>query len=377
MLWSRYMAFFLDWRAVLVGLVWVAIVWLLRIWSKRYGKAHIGYSSLQEAVSTGWRARLGPLPRWLLWSSLGAFALAFLDPHFTVPKEGSSGAPVNPVEGIAIYMILDHSGSMSDQVPATLPEGMTKLPKIDLLKRLTSAFIRGDRQADLRGRPNDLIGIVAFARGAQVLAPLTLDHAALLKVLKDIRVTDNDEQDGTAIGYAIYKTAQIIAATRSYAQDLPNSEKPAYAIKSAIMILVTDGIQDPNPKDIGKRFRTMDIPDAAAYAKKEGIRLYIINIDPEIGSEKYAPNRHQMERSSQETGGRFFMVNGSTGLMEIYKTIDGLEKSHLPGNAEILPKDRLPNLYQRVSLFPWLIAIGLFCLALSIILRAFFLRSFP
>src|SRR5262249_21734707 len=141
-------------------------------------------------------------------------------------------------------------------------------------------------------------------------------------------------------------TAQIIAATKQYAEKLPKEEKPAYNIKSWAMILVTDGLQDPSEKDKGKKFRTMDIPEAASYAKNLGIHLYIVNVDPELGSAKYAPNLHQMQRAAESTGGKFFLASSSSSLGEIFQSIDQLEKSRLPSDIEAIPKEKLPHYYR-------------------------------
>ena len=100
------------------------------------------------------------------------FLLAFIDPHILIPKPLNKNPPKEPTEGIAIYLILDQSGSMEEKVEAQLPNGSTRLiPKIDMLKEVTKTFVEA--------RPNDMIGFVGFARGAQVLVPLTLDHQAI------------------------------------------------------------------------------------------------------------------------------------------------------------------------------------------------------
>lgn len=250
--------------------------------------------------------------------------------------------------------------------------------KIDLLKEVTKEFIVGDAADGLAGRPNDMIGLVAFARGADVLSPLTLDHRAVLEELEQLKPVSERVQDGTSIGYAIFKTANMIAATRHYAEDLISKGEPAYSIKNAIMILITDGMQDPNPLDKGKRLRNMDVPEAAAYAKKEGIKLYIINVEPKLSTEEYAPYRHIMQRAARSTGGEFFMIDQTGSLDRIYQQIDALEKSVLPAEAAQLGGyDDRPDLFQRLSLYPYLIAFGIFSLLGSIFLQTTLLRRAP
>jgi Ca-activated chloride channel family protein len=325
-----------------------------------------------------WMRRWQLLPQFLKYGALFLFFLAFIDPHILIPKASKGNLPPKePLEGIAIYLILDQSGSMEEKVDAVLPNGSRRIiSKIDLLKETTKAFVQS--------RPNDMIGLIGFARGAQVLDPLTLDHQAILDQLSKLDVQRGKNQEGTSLGYAIYKTANLITATRNYAQDLQGEGQPAYTIKSAIMILVTDGVPEPNPLDQGKRFRNMSIPEASDYAKQQQIRLYIINVDPGFVSNEYEPFRKQMKEATESTGGRFFIMSGATSLVQIYHDIDKLEKSKFPGQPEILellqeklPKDKLPNLYRRVSFYPYLVALGMLALLLSILLKTTVMRKVP
>ncbi len=159
---------------------------------------------------------------------------------------------------------------------------------METLRRVASEFVRG--------RPSDMLGIVSFARTASVVTPLTLDHAQVLDGLKELQVVPSQDQDGTAIGYAIYKTATLIAATEQFM-------KGKFEIKGAAILLVTDGLQDPNPLDNENSLRNQDIPEAADYAKEQKIKLYIINIDPSITMDQFAPHRNQMRTAAESTGG--------------------------------------------------------------------------
>jgi len=333
----------------------------LWLWSSRYRQPSADFSTLKYLKPASWR---GKLPTWLSWGGLALLLLAFLDLHWMLPREGRPNPQGGAFEGIGIYLILDQSGSMSD------PVSTGGKPKFELLKQYTRAFIQG--------RQNDLLGMIAFARGAHVIVPLTLDHRALIEALNELQVDNDPEQEGTGIGYAIFKTAQIIDATKQYAEKLPAEQRPAYDIKSTAMILVTDGLQDPSDKDKGKRFRTMDIPEAAAYAKQAGIHLYIVNVDPQFGTAQYAPNLHQMERAAESTGGKFFLASSSSSsLGEIYRSIDQLEKSHFQSPLESLPKEKLPRYFKRVSFYPELIVAGLLALLAALLLRGTTSKVFP
>lgn len=353
------------------------------LWQKRrrFPEPHLSFSDINALEGRSGRARWAKAPQRLIEISLCSFALAFTDPHLylDIQHDKDKSQPSNrthlPVEGIGIYLVLDQSGSMKEEVDTA---GRRKISKVDLLKQVTKEFIAGDANLKLPGRPSDMIGLIAFARGAHVLSPLTLDHAAVLQELDRFAPVGSTDDDGTSIGYAIFKAANLIAATRHYAQDLIAKGKPAYTIDQNIMILITDGLQDPNPLDKGKRLRNMDVPDAAAYAKEQGIRLYIVNVEPKLATEEFAPYRHIMQRAAESTGGKFFMVDNSSNLNEIYATIDQLEKSILPIDASVhRNKDERPDIYQRISLYPYLIALGLLALFVSLMLECTYLKRIP
>jgi len=381
-------SFGIDWRAFWIVLGYLGCLYIFWQATLRYAMPRLRFSSLESLSKAGWRRALDPWVHWLGFAALACFVIAFLNPHLLIPKqapsEGDRLPPTGAVEGIAIYLLLDHSGSMQDKVTTRLPDGSTKtLPKIDVLKQVTRTFVQGEPKTDLKGRPNDMIGIIAFARSAQVISPLTLDHRYIIEALQNLEVTNDADEEGTSLGYAVYKAAHILAATRHYAQDLAGAGKPAYDIKSAVMILVTDGLQETNPKDTQNPLRAMEMPEAAAYAKEQGIRLYIVNVDPEFAQPKYAPNLRQLEQATESTGGHFFLVDSSTSLAEIYAEIDKLEKSRLPGQADVyakqanLSKEMLPHLFRQFPLAPYLIALGLAALLLRVFLRSTLVRRVP
>lgn len=363
----------IDLKAAFVAGIVIVIFYFLTKWKKGFAEPALYFSEVKalESHTTGQWAQM---PRRLTLLALAFFLLAFIDPHLLIERrENLTTNSHSPTEGLAIYLVLDQSGSMAEEVISA--RGTIK--KVDLLKLVTKEFIEGDTKTGLSGRPNDLIGLIAFARGAHVLSPLTLDHAAVLSQLSTFAPVGTTEEDGTSIGYAIFKTASMIAATKHYAQELVQKGEPAYTIKNTVMILITDGMQDPNPLDKGKRLRNMDIPEAAAYAKEQGIRLYIVNVEPKMAMEEYEPNRNIMQRAAETTGGKFFMVDYQTHLENIYRDIDTLEKSVLPENQQPFNKDQRPDLYRRLSFYPYLIAFGLLSLIISIALDSTILRRIP
>lgn len=386
-------SFAIDEFTTVLVLLFSACCYLLYRLKRQQFSPQIYVSTLApfKIAKKNWKEYFSNLPDLLKIVALSALLLAFIDPRFYMeryPGASNNSFPNQDklaTEGIALYFVLDQSGSMAEKVDVRSSKGyLEPITKIDFLKRATEAFVKGDPAFGLSGRPQDLLGLVEFARTAQVIVPLTLDRKILLDKLSTFNVVQDPDQDGTAIGYALLKTAHLMVATKNYARDLIGQGKPAYEIKGAAIILVTDGMQDPNPLDVDSRWRQMDPREAAAYAKEQGIRVYIINVEPKFASEKFAPNRRQMQSAAELTGGKFFLLGSSTNLMSIYAEIDSLEKSSVPIQGEIaealkkkLAKENLPEIYTTYFLAPLLIALALAFLMLAVILESIFLRRVP
>ncbi len=331
-------------------------------------------------------------PEFLLWGVIALLFLALMDPYLLVsrskaPEENeqisapASGTPP-PVEGIAIYLALDQSGSMEEEIKARDSTGrLYKTSKINLLKSITEKFIKGDPTTGLEGLQNDMIGMITFARTPQVVSPLTLDHDELLRHLKELDIMRIKDQDGTSIGYAIYKTANLIVSTRHFAEELISEGKPAYTIQNSVIILITDGFQELNPLDYGNKLRTMPVEAAAKFAADHGIRVYIVNVEPSFASNDYEASRKLMMRVTKMTGGLFFLATESQNLEEILKTIEQLEKSALPspegGGSYSLLGGQPPGQLEKWHLAPYLLSIAAFAFILSIIAECLWLRKVP
>lgn len=223
--------FQIDSLASLFVLLFALLFFLVWRWRKTFSSPQLFFSSLNilKTKQVSWKQRVERMPFFLLMTSLVAFGLAMADPHLLMLK-GKKPPPLQrmnvPTEGIAIYLVLDQSGSMKEKV-----EG-SNLTKIDILKNFTRDFIKGNPSVGLPGRPNDLIGLIFFARAAQIEAPLTLDHNAILDRLSHFDAVKTEEEDGTSIGYALFKAVNLIAATRDYAENLPQNEKPPIRSKA-------------------------------------------------------------------------------------------------------------------------------------------------
>lgn len=353
------------------------------IYARKKEGPFLYYSNLNAFASKkkSIRQRLAPFPSQLMVLALAFFLLAYIDPHYyelrTPSKEEESGPLRIPTEGIAIYLVLDYSQSMAEEIQISTPfGGHETITKMNLLKEVTERFVKGDTGNQLRGRFDDLIGIIAFARTAQVIAPLTLDHRDIIDRLRNLKVNQDEDQLGSAIGYAIFKAANLIEATKYFGEEEVTGGIPAYEIKNSIIVLVTDGFQETNPKDYQNPLRSIDILDAVNFAKKQGITLYIVNLDPKINSQEYSQYRTYFELLAGLTGGKFYYVNESLNLQEIYAEIDQLQRIAFPEAPKSL-REHMPQIYKKITFYRPLIFLGMASLFLSVVLSATWLRRFP
>ena len=144
--------------------------------------------------------------------SLFLLGLALLAIAMARPQLGKSLTQVE-ASGIDIMLVLDVSQSM---LTKDFTVGGDQATRIDAIREVTRKFIEA--------RPNDRIGIIAFAGHPYVVSPMTLDHDWLLQNLE--RVRTGMVEDGTAIG-----SAMASAANRLNDKDS----------KSRVIVLLTDG----------------------------------------------------------------------------------------------------------------------------------------
>src|SRR3954462_6547550 len=156
------------------------------------------------------------------------------------PQKTESETSVH-ASGVDIVIAIDLSGSMESE---DFVVNRQRVNRLFIGKDTVKQFIAK--------RPNDRIGLVAFAGRAYIAAPLTLDHDFLSSNLQ--RLTIGSLEDGTAIGSAI-----SAAVTRL--RDIQ--------AKSKIIVLMTDG-----QNNAGK------VPPltAAEAAQALNVRIYTIGV---------------------------------------------------------------------------------------------------
>ena len=320
----------------------LAVLPVILLWSGRRGPvAAVEYSdvSLAREVARRTRSRIGGIA-WLL-PILGA---ALMIAGLARPQRTDSHTEVT-ANGIDIVLGLDVSGSM-EALDFTVNN--SRVNRIEIVKAVVARFIEE--------RPNDRIGIIAFAGSPYLVSPLTLDHDWLLQNLERVNVGIGD--DGTAIGSAIAAAVNHLRTT---------------AAKSKVVILLTDGVNNT-----GKI-----APLAAAEAARAlGVKVYTIGVG--VRGKAPVPVRDESGRThivmatvdvdektlqavANETGGLFYRATDTDSLQKIYEQINRYEKS-----AQSVQKfEHVEELY-RWPLYP---ALGL--LGLGVILQLTRFRRLP
>ena len=274
------------------------VVMLLR--GRRGPVAAVEFSDvgLVRDVARSSRARIG---RWLWLLPLLACALMIIG--LARPQRAHSSTEVT-ANGIDIVLGLDVSGSM--QALDFLVDNR-RVNRIQVVKSVVSRFIEE--------RPNDRIGLIAFAAAPYLVSPLTLDHDWLQQNLERVNTALAGE-DGTAIGSAIAASVNRLRTTNA---------------KSKIVILLTDGMNNT-----GK----ISPLAAAEAAKAMGVKVYTIGVgvrgmapipmhdqagNTRIIMDKVDVDEKTLQAVAAQTGGTFYRATDTDSLQKIYEQINRLE----------------------------------------------------
>ena len=261
-------------------------------------------------------------------------------------------------EGIAIMIAVDCSSTMLAEDLQLGPLGLMQLTgatdqakrlnRLDAVKQVGKSFVKS--------RPDDMIGVIAFAAQAYVACPLTFDKDWVLRSLDRVRI--GMIKDGTAIGSGILSSL--------------NSLKNIKA-KTRIIILLSDGINN---------FGEVPPLVAAKAARSLGVKIYTIGIaskgqTPFPDKDEYGHKVYKMVRIDVDedtlkkiadaTGGEYYRATDLASLKESYRTIDKLEKVELELSAS----------EERKDIFGVFLIWALALLVLDAVLSNTFLRRIP
>lgn len=314
------MNFATDW--VLLLLLAVPLPLYLQWRLRRRGSLRFSSTGHVAHAGRSWRQRILLVP-----TVLRILVLILLVAALARPQKGKEQIRIVS-KGVAIEMVVDRSGSMR----AEMEYGGETLNRLEVVKKVFEEFVQGNDD-ELEGRPNDLIGMITFARYADTVCPLTLAHGALSRFLDSVHLVKRRNEDGTAIGDALaLAAARLKTAEETLAQQTEQDEKQ-YEIKSKVIILLTDG-----QSNAGKRLPQ----EAAQLAKEWGIKIYAIGIgggegvttvQTPFGGYKVAMGSGVDMRTLQDvaraTGGECWLAEDAESLRDIYEQIDQQEKSEI------------------------------------------------
>ena len=289
-------------------LLLLAIPLLAFLRGKRGPAAALTFSSTStlHAIGKQSAARAGKFLRALLFAALAIFVVALARPQL--------GKSLTQVEasGIDIMLVLDVSGSMYTKDFTIDGERASRL---DAIREVTRKFIEG--------RPNDRIGIIAFAGRPYVVSPMTLDHDWLLQNLERVRI--GLVEDGTAIGSAMAAAANRLNDKHS---------------KSRVIVLLTDGENNSgkiSPNTAAEAVKALKIHFYAIGAGINGIAPAPIftqrgPMTDMLGNLVYQNQRVEFNEAglrevARIADGQFFRATDTKSLEQIYNDIDKLEKS--------------------------------------------------
>jgi Ca-activated chloride channel homolog len=320
----------------------LALLPVVLLWRGRRGPvAAIEYSdvSLAREVARRGRSRIGVL-MWLLPIVAGALMIVGL-----ARPQRAHGRTEVTANGIDIVLDLDVSGSMQ---ALDFQMDSRRVNRIEVVKSVVSKFIDE--------RPDDRIGIIAFAGAPYLVSPITLDHDWLQQNLERVAVGGAD--DGTAIGSAIAASVNRLRMTQA---------------KSKVVILLTDGVNNTGKIS----------PIAAAEAARAmGVKIYTIGVgvrgeapipvrdaagNARLVMAKVDVDEKTLQTVADETGGKFYRATDTDSLQNIYQQINRFEKT-----AQTVHKFEHTE-----ELYPWALIPALGILGLSLLLQQTRLRRLP
>jgi Ca-activated chloride channel family protein len=305
------------------------------------GTPGILFSSTKLVLAVGRRSRsrAGAALLSLLYAAMACLIIALARPQLGRTLERVQAS------GVDIMLVLDVSGSM---IAEDYTIGNSRANRVDVVKKVTREFIEA--------RPNDRIGIIAFAGRPYLVSPLTLDHDWLIRNLDRVQI--GLVEDGTAIGSAL-----ATAAARLKDRDA----------KTKLIVLLTDGANNA-----GK----VQPLTAAEAAKALGIKIYTIGAgssgpvpvpmkDP-FGRTVYQKmafdfDEKLLDQIAKIGDGKYFRAADTRSMDATFKEIDRLEKTKVEVEKTADYRD----------IFPWFLGVSLLLLSAEAILSQTLWRRLP
>lgn len=274
----------------------LALLWYILKYKEETASLRI--SSTKGFKSEGILPKIKPL-----LFVLRLLALAAIITAMARPQTEDISTRTKTTKGIDIVMAIDVSSSMlaRDLRPN----------RLSALKEVAAEFIKK--------RPNDRIGLVAYAGESYTKTPITSDKSIVLNALREI--TYGQLTDGTAIGMGLATAVNRLKESKA---------------SSKVIILLTDGVNNSG---------FIEPQTAADLAVEFGIKTYTIGLGTNgnalspiaynaDGSFRYGLRQVEIDEGllksiAQLTGGQYFRATDNEKLEEIYEEINKLEKTEI------------------------------------------------
>jgi Ca-activated chloride channel family protein len=230
-------------------------------------------------------------------------ALAAIVVALARPQTEDISTKTKTTKGIDIVMAIDVSSSM-------LAKDL-KPYRLAALKKVAADFINE--------RPNDRIGLVAYAGESYTKTPITSDKSIVLRALDEI--TYGQLNDGTAIGMGLATSVNRLKESKAL---------------SKVIILLTDGVNNSG---------FIEPQTAANLAVEFGIKTYTIGLGTNgnamtpisynaDGSFRYGMREVEIDEGllksiAETTGGQYFRATDNKKLEAIYEEINKFEKTEV------------------------------------------------
>src|ERR1041385_157068 len=302
------------------------------------------YSSTQlvRGILNVTKSQSGAFLWTLRWAALALMIVALSQPRLTRSETKVTAS------GVDIVVAIDLSGSMLSQ---DFKVGGKRVDRIDMAKSVLEKFIEK--------RPNDRIGLVAFATQAFIACPPTLDHDFLMRNLERLRIGVIDENQ-TAIGSGLSTAINRLRDLKS---------------KSKIVILMTDGENNAGkvaPLTVAEAAQTLGIKVYTIGVGTRGKAPMPVGRNPFTGDVIYEDrpvdiDEDTLQKISDMTKAKYYRADNPEKFQAIYAEIDKLEKTEA---------DVKKYAHHR-ELFAWLLSPGLGLLLLEVLLRHTIWRRLP
>lgn len=329
-------------------LLLLPLCWFLRGKVGRSAAIRFPSTLLAAQISAFVRQRPGRWSGILRWLALAAAIIAFARPQTGEEFSRTTSS------GVDMMIAVDLSTSM-----------WAHDFEINGVPRDRLTVVRSVLEQFIEARPNDRMGLIAFAAEPYLVSPLTLNHDWLLRRLKDLRL--GQIEDGTAIGSAIGSATNRL-------RDLE--------AQSRSIVLVTDGANNRgqlDPMVAAEVAKTLDIKIYTIGVGRPGSVPYPVRFDATgnpvrtrdgqillrpIPSDIDLPT---LQSIAEMTDGRYFHATDLDSLREIYAEIDLMEKSEVEMEVRRLYTD----------VYPYPLAVALLFLAIELTLLLTRSRRLP